>query len=312
MRTFTNYQKDFATFSGNSSTTSNTTNSYDNISWGIRMINDSIKYLTTIFYLNETSYVVPGGTVLNQQSYNLPGDFESLLNITIKVGGILYQPKESPSRSHFDALNVIPFYNDFPQFYYIYNGKILLYPTPASNGNIITMHYKKRLTDISMDDVIGGTTTLNATNGSTTVTASGATFKKWMAYSGWLRIPFSTTDSASGDNVWYQIDSITSTTSLELKVPYMGDNVTNALFTIGDVPLLPEDYQDLPLYRALRLYYTSRVTDPNRVAEYQALYKEGYDLLDAKYGSKSNSPVLSDPNSPVWNPNLYPRSITQI
>jgi len=110
MRTLTGYKKDFATFSGNGSTTANSTNALDNISWGVEMINDGIRELATIFYFNETSYVVPGGTVANQQGYQLPSDFESLMNVTIQVGGLLYQPAESPSRRHFDSLNVLPFY----------------------------------------------------------------------------------------------------------------------------------------------------------------------------------------------------------
>ena len=145
MRTLSSYKQDFATFSGNGSTTANSTNAMDNITWGVEMINDSIRELATIFYFNEVPYIVPNGTVANQQGYQLPGDFEKLMNVTVQVGGILYQPKESPSRRHFDALNVVPFYNDFPQYYYIFNGKMLLYPTPASSGNVITMNYKKML-----------------------------------------------------------------------------------------------------------------------------------------------------------------------
>lgn len=312
MRGFTSYSKDFATLTGNASTTANTTNSYDNISWGMRMINDSIRYLSTIFYFNETTYTVPGGTVANQQGYTLPGDFEALMNITVQVGGILYQPKESPSRRHFDSLNVIPFYNDFPQFFYIFNNQILIYPTPASNANVISLHYKRRVSDLSMDDVtdITSAKTVSATVNSTTITASGAAFKKWMGYSGWIQIPFSSTDASSGDNRWYAISSITSDTVLELKNPYMGATITGAKFTISDVPILPEDYQDIPLYQACRLYFNSRVPDPTKSANFKAMYEETFGLLDAKYGSKSNTPVLTDTESPVYNPNLFPRNLS--
>lgn len=312
MRTKTSYEKDFATFTGNASTTANTTNSYDNIAWGMRMINDNIRELATIFYFNEIPYIVPGGTVANQQGYQLPGDFESLLNLTVQVGGILYQPKESPSRRHFDALNVIPFYNDFPQFFYIFNGKVLIYPTPASDANVITINYKKRITDISMADVTQTTTskTVSVTTATTTVTASGASFANWMAQSGWIQIPYSATDASSGDNRWYQIASVTSSTVLELKNPYMGNTTTGASFTIGDVPILPEDYQNIPLYKACRLYYTTRVPEPNTAKTYKDLYDEGYAMLNNKYGSKSNSPVLTDTEAPVYNPNLFPRNLS--
>lgn len=311
MRTKTSYEKDFATFSGNASTTTNTTNSYDNITWGMRMINDGIRELATVFYFNEVPYVVPGGTVTNQQGYTLPGDFESLMNVTVHVGGVLYQPKESPSRVHFDSLLVIPFYNDFPQFYYIFNGKCLIYPTPASDGNVITFNYKKRIKDLTMDDVTQTTSsqTVAVTLDSTTVTASGSTFKKWMA-GAWIYFPYSTTDASSGDGGWYQIESVTSGTVLLLKNAYKGATATGCAFTIGDVPILPEDYQNIPMYKALRIYFTTRVTDAVKATIYKELYTEGYALLDAKYGSKTTSPVLTDDNAPVYNPNLFPRNLS--
>lgn len=313
MRTLSTYKKDFATFSGNSSTTANSTNSLDNISWGVEMINDSIRELATIFYFNEVPYTVPGGSVANQQGYQLPGDFEKLMNVTIQVGGILYQPKESPSRRHFDALNVVPFYNDFPQYYYIFNGKMLIYPTPASSGNVITMNYKKRVTDLAMEDVtdITETKTVSITTNTTTVTSSGSAFKKWMGYNGWIQIPFGSTDASSGDGRWYKIASVTSDTVLELSNPYMGATVTGAKFTIGDVPILPEDYQNLPLYKALKLYYSTRVVDATKLSSFDSLYKEGYEMLNAKYGTKDNSPVLTDTKAEVYNPNLFPHNMNE-
>lgn len=315
MKTFTSYQKEFTTAAGNTSTTTGSTNSLDNLSWGMRMINDGIRELATIFYFNEVPYIIPGGTVANQQGYQLPADFEKIMNITVQVGGLLYQPKESPSKQHFDFLNVVPYYNDFPQFYYIFNGKVLLYPTPATSGNIATINYKKRVTDIAMDDVtdISSGKTVSVTTNTTTITASGAgVFKKWMGYNGWIQIPFGTTDASSGDGRWYKIASVTSDTVIELLNPYMGATVTGGKFTVGDVPILPEDYQNLPLYKTLKTYFTARVTNKVKSDLYSGLYTDGYKLLDDKYGSKTTSPVLTDEDYPVYNPNLFPRNLTQI
>ena len=309
MRTMTSYQKDFATNTGNGSTTANTTNSYDNITWGMRMINDAIRYLATIFYFNETSYTVL--TVATQQAYQLPSDFEQMIDVTVQIGGLLWTAKESPSRKHFDALNVIPFNNDFPQYYFIYNGQVKLYPTPASSGNTITMNYKKRVTDIAMDDVtnVTASSTVAVTTSTTTVTASVPTFKQWMGMSGWIQFPYSTTDANNGDNKWYQIASVTSSTVLVLKNAYTGATITAGNFTIGDVPILPEDYQDLPLYKACRMYFSTRVVDETKASNFKASYDEGFVLLDNKYGSKSSSPVLNDIDAPVFNPNLFPRNL---
>lgn len=311
MKTLTSLKKDFATYTGNGSTNANSTNALDNISWGVEMMNDSIKMLATVFYLNEASYTIPGGSIANVNSYALPSDFEQFINMTVQIGGLLWQPRQALGKEQFDALNVIPFYNDYPQYWLIFANRFYIYPTPATSSNVMTINYKKRISDISMDDVTQTTSssTMTATNGSTTITASGATFKQWMSYSGWIQIPFSSTDASSGDNRWYQIESVTNSTTAILKNPYQGATVTGASFTIGDVPILPEDYQVIPLYYALRLYYTTRVIDLGRAEEFKKLYDEQYALLDAKYGSKNNSPVLPSAEAVVFNPNLFPRSI---
>ena len=312
MRTYSSYILEVATETGNASTTANTTNSLDNITWLMRKVNDGIRYLSTMFYFNETSYTVPGGTIAGTAGYQLPADFEQLLDVTVTIGGLRWQPKESPSRKHFDALNVVAFNNDFPQFFYIYNGQLNLYPTPASSANAIVYNYKRRLADISMIDVtnVTASSTVAVTTLTTTVTASAPTFKQWMALSGWIQFPYSTTDVNSGDNKWYQIASVTSSTILVLKNAYQGTSITAGNFTVGDVPVLPEDYQDLPLFRACRMYFTTRVPDPERAAGFKESFDDGFTALDNKYGSKSTTPVLTDTNAATYNPNLFPRNLS--
>lgn len=313
MRTYTNYYKDFATFSSNASTTAQTTNQLDNLTWGIEMINDATRYLGTLFYLNEASYTVPGGTIAQTAGYQIPSDFEQMENVTVVVGGYTWQGKPAAGRKQYDYLNIIPYYNDYVQYTFMWNGQLLLWPIPASSSNTITMNYKRRVVDLSMPDVTdtSSSTTVSVTTNTTTVTNSGTAFKQWMGQTGWIRIPHSTTDSANGDNRWYQVASVAAGgASLTLKNPYQGATVTAGGFTVGDVSILPEDYQDLPLYRALFLYYTSRVIDPNRATLYEKLYDKGYKALEDKYGSKDYSPVLTDPNAPVYNPNLFPRNLS--
>lgn len=276
---------------------------------GGKLVNDAVRYLATIFYFNEKSYTVPGGTVAQQQAYQLPSDFEMIEDITVATGGYLWQPTASPSRKHFDMINLIPYYNDFPQFFYIWNGQINLWPIPASSSNVTTINYKSRLVDMSQADVTAGT--VSVTSGSTTVTGSGTSFASWMGQSGWIKIAHTTgTTSANGDNRWYQIDSVASATSLTLKNAYVGATVSGGTAVVGDVPILPEDYQDLPLYRALYIYFTSISPNPNNAKLYKDLYDSGYIELDKKYGSKDYTPVLTDMNTPVYNPNLFPRNLS--
>lgn len=299
MRTYTNYLTDWQALTGNTST--------ENQTQGMIKINDAIRYLATKFYFNEKSYTVPSGTVAQQQTYQLPFNFEVIENVTIQVGGYLWQPLPAASRAHFDYLNLIPYYNDYAQYYYIWNGLLNLWPIPASSSNAITINHKTRIKDIALADFTTGTVT--ATSGSTTITHSATGFYPQMAGM-WIKLTPSSSTTTSGDGQWYQIASYVSTSSVTLYNQYAGTTVAGASFIIGDVPILPEDYQDLPLYRALYIYYSSIVPNPNQAELYKKLYDEGYQWLADKYGSKTYSPVLPDPNTPVYNPNLFPRNLS--
>lgn len=303
MKTYSTYITDIPRVINNSLT--------DNLTWGTEVVMDSIRYLVTRYYFNERSYTVPGGTLAQTQFYNLPPQVKKLINLTVTIGSVLWQPTECPSRQYWDSLNVIQFYQDSPSFFFVYNGQVGIFPTPSSAGNTITMNYKTRIVDLSQADVTNTTasTTVSITTNTTTVTAAGAAFKNWMAGQ-WIRIPFSTTDSKNGDNQWYQIDSVTSSTVLVLKNRYTGATVTAADFTVGQVPILPEDYQDLPLYRMAIIYYTTRFPDPVRAKLYQDLWDRGLAALDDEFGSKTTNVVLTDTDAPIINPNLFLRSIS--
>lgn len=274
---------------------------------------DSIRYLVTKYYFNERSFTVPGGTVAQQQFYNLPPQVKKLINVTITIGSVVWQPKECPSRQYWDSLNVITFYQDFPSFFFVFNGQVGIWPIPASSSNTITLNYKTRIQDLSMADVTNsGGITMSVTNGATAVTtASTGAFAPWMASNAYLRVPHSSTATGpNGDNQWYQIASVTSAATASLSNAYQGSTVTGASFTIGEVPILPEDYQDLPLYRLGIIYYTTRFPDPVRADQYQKLWDQGIAALDDEYGSKTTNVVLTDTDAPIVNPNLFQRNIS--
>jgi hypothetical protein len=296
----------------NTSTTPNTgdiprilnNSTADVMTWALEELNQSLRYLTTKFYFNERSYTT--NTVASQQFYNLPPQVKKLINVTVFIGGTLWQPKECPTREYWDYLNTITFTQDYPSFFFVYNGQVGLWPTPASSSNLITMNYKIRLVDLSMQDVTNTTasSTVSITTNTTTVTASSTTFKDWMVNQ-WIRVPHSTTNATNGDNQWYQIASVTSDTVIVLKNPYTGATVAGANFTVGEVPILPEDYQDLPLYRMAYIYYTTRFPDQVKANLYQNLYDRGYADLNDEFGSKTTSVVLPDTSMPIFNPNLF-------
>lgn len=304
MISYTGYRTRFGANTKNTTTT--------NLDLGSQLVNDSLRYLTGKFYFNERSYTTT--TVTNQQFYYLPPQVKRLIDVTVTIGTVRWLTKPAPNREYWDSLNTIQFYQDYPLFHFVFDGnKVGIWPTPASNGNTITMNYQIRTTDLSMADVTNVTTsqTVSATLDSKTVTASGSVFKSWMA-GNWIQLSPSSTDASNGDNKWYQIASITSGTSLELDNPYTGSTVTGASFTIGEMPILAEDYQDLALYRALWIYYTSIVPDKNRADFYKKMYDEGYVMLNEEYGQKVTSPVLLDTDAPIYNPNLFVSNQTQV
>jgi len=296
MKTYSSYLTDLPRILNN--------NSSDNLLWGMEMVNDSIRYLVSKYYFNERSYTTT--TVSGTQFYNLPPQVKKVINVTVNIGNVLWQPKECPTREFWDALNVISFTQDFPSYFFIFNGQVGIYPKPATTGNVVTINYKTRIPELTMADVTGSTA--GVITGGTTMSATAA-FKAWMDEQ-WIKIAYSSTDAASGDNQWYQIDAVNSGSLITLKNPYTGSTVTNGSFTVGQVPILPEDYQDLPLYRTALIYFTTRFPDQVRAAQYQALWDIGEAKLNEEFGSKTSSVILTDTDAPIINPNLFPRTVS--
>jgi len=294
MKTYTSLRNTFGKLSANESTT--------NLALGDILINDSLRYLTTKYFFNERSYTVPGGTVASQQAYKLPFNIKTMIDAYVNVGNIRYLLQEAPNRQFWDSLNFVPYTSDVPQYYYIYNKQLYIFPTPATSANPITINYKIRLRDLTQADYTGGTVGFVA--GDETVTGSGTTFVADMAGRWIYATP------PTGDGNWYEVASFTDATHLELVNQYQGPTGSGVTTLIGEAPLLPEDYQDLPLYRALSIYFTTRVPDPTRAEEFKALYEEGFARLDAEFGSKSSSVAITPSDTEVINPNLYVRTLS--
>lgn len=295
MKSYTTLRNQFGALTNNTATT--------NLTLGDQLINDSLRYLTTKYFFNERTYTVPGGTIASTANYSLPYNIKTIINVYISVGNIRYQPKEVPNRAFWDALNFVSYTSDIPQYYYIWNKQIYFFPTPASSSNAITINYKARITDLSQADYTTGS--VGVTTATTTVTGVGTTWTSAMA-GRWLQIT-----APTGDNNWYEIASVATTTSLTLVNAYQGTTIASgASYIIGEMPWLGEDYQDLPVYRACEIYFTSRVPDPERASLYKGLYDTGVDALDAEFGSKSWSVAITPANTEVINPNLFARSLT--
>ncbi len=175
-------------------------------------------------------------------------------------------------------------------------------------GNQIAFNYQIRVPDLTLDDYSAGS--VSVTNGSTTsltVTGSGTSWLSTFSPTPgsvknlnlWIQFT-----SPLGDGNWYQIDTVDSNTQITLLQPYQGAAASGVSYTIGQMPLILEDFQDLLVYRTLEIYYSSVNKDMEKKAVYRELYNEGIRMMDAYVGTKSIDVNLGRKYQ-VRNPNIY-------
>lgn len=177
----------------------------------------------------------------------------------------------------------------------------------VTSGDTITYNYKIRVPDLTFADYTTGSVTM--TSGSPTVTGSG---------SSWLTNYITSTGSTvnlnlylqptapKGDNNWYQVSSIASDTSLTLANIYPTTQTTQSAvsYTIGQMPLLLEDFQDLLVYWALIRYFSTIQKDMEKASQFEGMYKEGEERLALYCGTKSVNVNLGRRIN-LLNPNLF-------
>jgi hypothetical protein len=147
---------------------------------------------------------------------------------------------------------------------------------------------------ISQSSVITGTTTAWLTTPNFISTAGSV-----LNLNLWIRIT-----APQGDNNWYKISSIDSATQLTLVNPYQGATCTGANYVIGQMPLLLEDFHDIPVYKPLVIYFSTIQPNEAKASEARNWYKEGIARLDKYCGTKSLSVNLNPPRQ-MRNPNLF-------
>lgn len=265
----------------------------------------SIKWAVGLSATATTALAVGG-----LQFYPAPPNYSKMKTVTITIGNLKWTPNEVLSREEWDKLNVFTYYADIPSSYFIYPGgdqgvQVGIWPIPSTTGNVLTYNYKFRIPDLSIADY---TTpgTVSIAQGATALTGSSTTFiattnpqleSRWIQFS-----------QPTGDNLWYQIDNISSTTSLTLYTPYQGITVSgSSTYTIGQMPIIPEDFHDMLLWKALAYYFTSVVDNKGKREQYEGFYNTKLELLAEYSGSNAVHVNLGRRPSTV-NPNLFGQS----
>ena len=253
-------------------------------------------------------------TTASTQFTTLPYDCDLVREISVIPTGdtTRYTPVEVTSREDWDRLNLTTFTSNTPEYYFIQGGTVGLWPTPTSTGNTIYVQQKTRVIDLSVADYTTGTITSIA-NGGTAVVGSGTT---WTANMVGRYIRFTYLDAAnSGDGQWYEISAVPTATTITLVRAYGGTSIAaaTAAYTIGQMPLLPEAFQNMPWMWAAGDYWSKE--DDKRAKSFLDRHgrpPEGNqpatglmkDLISAYSSSSSNMVIDNGDDHEIINPNL--------
>lgn len=239
------------------------------------------------------------------QSYPIPANVSKIKNGTITVGQLVYTPAPVRSIQEWTMLNALPYTSDIPNLYYIYNNQVNFWPIPSSSGNLISFNYQAKVPDMTYADFTTGTIS-GATVGSNSITGSATS---WTSFPqnvdlSYVNLQFKL-DPPDGDGLYYPIQRFTSATALSLNLPMVNVNeLTSATYLIGQYPLLHEDFHDILVYSALKIYYSSIVKDEAKFKLYSALTEDRENLMKSYLGTKSVNVDLGTQRVPA-NPNLY-------
>jgi len=263
---------------------------------------------TNIFWQTElTSAATVDISTVGVQSYPIPAQVSKINNDTITVGQLVYTPAPVQSIQEWTLLNSLPYTSDIPAYFFIYQNQVRFYPIPSTSGNIITFNYKARVADLTYADYTSGT--VAATVGDNTITGTTTAWNTTGAYPLNTDLTFAnlmiSITPPKGDGLWYPIQRFLSDTELELNLAI--DNMpitTGASYTIGQFPLLQEDFHDMLVYGALMVYFLSIVKDPDKYKLYKEMYDIRFALLTDYAGTKSVNVDLGA--QPIQNnPNLF-------
>lgn len=264
-------------------------------------------------------------STVGTQKYAIPAVISKIKNGTISIGQLRYVPWPVESRNDWDLLNFLPYNSDIVNYFFIYGGFVEFFPIPSTTGNIIQFNYQARTPDFSFiyGNSSGGAWTAGTTAfdyqagtitppavGATQVTGSSTSWNTTGAF------PLNTDVSifnlyliinpGKGDGIWYPISQFNSDTSLTL-AKTMVNQVTSAggaSYAIAQLPLLDEDFHDMIVYGALRLYFATINKDKDKYEFFDSQYKERWSLLENYSGSKQVNVDLGQ-QPQLINPNLY-------
>lgn len=256
------------------------------------------------WYFLERSFT--STSTASQSSLTIQTPVRKVLSVTVTSGTYKYPVELINTRAEWDRItqSTTPTAS-YPRYAFFVNNSIEFFPKISSAGETITVNFIKRQKDLTLADYTTGTIT-TATNGDGTITGSGTTWTAKMA-GRYLRITDSDTAN-TGDGEWYEISSITDTTNLELYGSYQGVSISagSGAYTIAQCSELPEEYQLIPVYEALSVYFTSFVRDFSVADRYKQKTGELLAQMTEEHNRRTTSIAVKTRLMPLVDPNAYP------
>lgn len=273
MKTYTKLLSEYQSTTNNTQTANQT--------FGGIVINDSIRTICNLQggklrFLESTT---DKATVASQETYQIPNKYRKLIDIYVYSGtgsssDTIYAPEMifSPIRWK-EILQYRLGTGSVPYFTYVENTTYKIQPIPDTTGNLIVIRGRLQVRDLSIADYTTGTI-VSVANGGTAIVGSGTTWTADMV-GRYIQIT-ETTAANGGDGFWYEIGSYASATSIGLTKPYEGTSISagSAVYTIGQVPIVPQAYQPAIIYRSVALYWQQQ-NDLTRAKTYWMMYDGG-------------------------------------
>lgn len=235
--------------------------------------------------------------IANQDIYQTPIDSIRILGMTVLVTSAYEPPvyEVSSEESWRNLKSVKTLATSWPTNYFVLgNDEIQLYPTPSQSiTNGIRYYYQPQDHDLSIDDTVStGSDTVTLVNGSNVVTAAASAFNVNMV--GQMFQPTGVIDLT-----WYEITAVPNATTLNLKSNYVGPSNSGVAWHVGQVSIIPQEYQDAPMHYALGNYFMAQGNEARAQYHLGDEEKPGmYFSLVAQcmqdYSSSDESGVITD------------------
>jgi hypothetical protein len=262
-------------------------------------------------YINQENMTT--STVAAQQYYGYPQGLMTIDNLSITIGSVTYSLTPIYDQAIWNQLNALQIQpSAIPQYYLSRKDDFGIWPIPQDVYTINSYSFQ-RDRNLTIEDVTTGTVTV--TNGDATVTSNTTPFVADM-----VGRYFSVTSAVPGHGRWYKIASFTSTSVLELNMPWDSTTAAGASYVIGECPELPEEAHILlpdgtaaDFYSGLRSnvekatwfnnkFWTGDGNNPNRTVSNENI-RAGLIGLINNYKSRDKSSLvyrMPGPISPFW------------